>query len=222
MNDINITLRFNEHRLEKLESHLLKKGSCVEDELQNLLDRFYVQTVPDRERTEIEKKIASEQAEEFARRETDRRFAVVHFHEGDDDYFFTAKLRNSFYSIANLYCAALKDEVGKYTLDSIAQSNFSGNEQLSDVMFSVLCDAMPNDPRISALVEFDFDSNTVSECEGGDNAWRTYRLEDVSAAMYKAERTEGITVATRHEIFETALEGKEIDFDESDGPAMRM
>ena len=74
MNDINITLRFNEHRLEKLESHLLKKGSCVEDELQNLLDRFYVQTVPDRERIEVEAQIKLEREQETATQEANPTF----------------------------------------------------------------------------------------------------------------------------------------------------
>ena len=222
INDIDITIYFNGHRLEKLESYLLKNGSSVEHELQNLLDHFYEQTVPERERMEVEAQIELEQAEESAQREAARRFAVVHFHEGDDDYFFTSELRNCFYGIANLYRSTLRNEVGKYTLDSIAQSNFSGSEQISDVMFSVLCDAMLNDPRITALVEFDFDHDTVSVCESSDNAWWTYTLKDVSNAMYKAERKEGLTLAARHEIFETALEGKEIEFDDGDGPTMQM
>lgn len=229
MNDIDITIYFNEHRLEKLESYLLKNGSSVEHELQNLLDKFYEQTVPERERMEVEAQIELEQAEESAQREATRRFAVVHFHEGDDDYFFTSELRNSFYSIASLYRSTLQDEIGKYTLDSIAQSNFSGSEQISDVMFSVLCDAMPNDPRITALVEFDFDHDAVSVCESSDNAWRTYSLKDMSTAVYKAKRKEGLDLESREVIFETALEGKELfadglseadDVDES--PTMQM
>lgn len=66
--------------------------------------------------------------------------------------------------------------------------------------FSVLCSAMPNDPRITALVEFDFDHDTISVCESSDNAWWTYNLKDVSTAMYKAERKEGLSLDARHEI----------------------
>ena len=170
MTDEEIVLYFNEHRLAKLESYLLKNGSSVEHELQNLLDRFYEQTVPENERMEVEAQIELEREREAAEREASRRFAVVHFHEGDDDFFFTSELRNSFYSIANLYRSTLKDEVGKYTLDSIAQSNFSGCQTINDMTFSVLCSAMPNDPRITALVEFDFDHDTISVCESSDNA----------------------------------------------------
>lgn len=224
MNDEEIVLYFNEHRLRKLESYLLKDGSSVEHELQNLLDRFYAQTVPDNERMEVEVQIELEREREAAEREVARRLAVVHFHEGEDDSFFTSELRNSFYSIANLYRSTLKDEIGKYTLDSIAQSNFSGCQPINDMTFSVLCSAMANDPRITALVEFDFDRSTVSVCEGCDNAWQAYYLKDVSTAMYKAERKEGLSLEARHEIFVTALDGKEISFDaeEDEGPALQM
>ena len=90
--------------------------------------------------------------------------------------------------------------------------------------FSVLCNAMPNDPRITALVEFDFDHNTVSVCESSANAWVSYNLKDVSAAMYKAERKEGLSLDARHEIFAAALEGKEITFDEveDESPDLQM
>ena len=224
MTDEEIVLYFNEHRLAKLESYLLKDGSSVEHELQNLLDRFYEQTVPEHERMEVEAQIELEREHEAAAREASRRFAVVHFHEGDDDFFFTSELRNSFYSIANLYRSTLKDEIGKYTLDSIAQSNFSGSQTINDMTFSVLCNAMPNDPRITALVEFDFDHNTVSVCESSANAWVSYNLKDVSPAMYKAERKEGLSLDARHEIFAAALEGKEITFDEveDESPDLQM
>ena len=152
MTDEELVLYFNEHKLAKLESYLLENGSSVEHELQILLDRFYEQTVPEHERMEVEAQIESEREREAAEREASHRFAVVHFHEGEDDFFFTSELRNSFYSIANLYRSTLKDEIGKYTLDSIAQSNFSGCQAINDVTFSALCSAMPNDPRITALV----------------------------------------------------------------------
>lgn len=214
MHDEEIVLYFNSHRLDKLESYLLQDGSSVEHELQNLLDRFYEQTVPEHERMEVEAQIELERERENMAREAARRFAVVHFHEGDDDFFFTSELRNSFYAIANLYRSTLRDEIGTYTLDSIAQNNFSGCQTINDMTFSVLCNALPNDPRITALVEFDFDGGTVSVCESGDDAWRAYNLKDVSNAMYKAERKDGLSLDARHEIFDTALEGKEITFGE--------
>ena len=66
MTDEEIVLYFNEHRLAKLESYLLKDGSSVEHELQNLLDRFYEQIVPEHERMEVEAQIELEREREAA------------------------------------------------------------------------------------------------------------------------------------------------------------
>lgn len=234
MKKTTISLSYDEEKLSALKLYLGQRETQVEDELIKALDTLYAKNVPAGVRSFLNcapamgslplQQIELESEREAAQRETSRSFAVVHFHEEDDDFFFTSELRNSFYSIANLYRSTLKDEAGKYTLDSIAQSNFSGCQTINDMTFSVLCNAMPNDPRITALVEFDFDHNTVSVCESSDNAWWTYNLKDVSAAMDKAERKEGLSLDARHEIFATALEGKEITFDEGEdeSPGLRM
>ena len=223
MTDEEIVLYFNEHRLAKLEKYLLKNGSSVEHELQNLLDRFYEQTVPERERMEIEAKIELESEQEAA-----MRFAVVHLHDSDDDFLFTTELRNDFYSMAYLYQHELKDMVGAYTLDSLAD-RFGSYQAINAPTFSVLCDAMPNDSRITALVEFDFEHNTVSVRGSGGNEWRAYDLKDVSAAICRAERKNDLSLVTRREIFNESLVGKEIAPEigtetetETDEPTLRM
>ena len=40
----------------------------------------------------------------------------------------------------------------------------------------------------------------ISVCESSGNAWRTYDLKDVSAAMYKAERKEGLSLDEMNEV----------------------
>ena len=230
MADTDVTLFYNTYRLDALKCILEEQGLDLEQALVPTLDDLYERLVPADQRERIESRITEEAAQEEMEREAAKRFAVIHFHDAEDDYFFTFELRNSFYSIANLYCLDLRDEVGKYTLDSMASCNFSGKEPISDVMFSVLCNAMPNDDRITALVEFDFENGNISVKERGDNHWRVYHLKDVSTAMWKAERQYGLTLAARYKIFDTALEGKEIIFDseseapdeESDAPTIQM
>ena len=211
MNDEEITLYFNEKKLLALDKALLREGSSAEQELQVLLDRLYEERVPEGERKLLEAELQMEREEEEARREAARRFAVIHFHEGDEDFFFTSELRNTFYSVANLYRSQLREEIGSFTLDSIVGNHFSGYEEISPTIYAVLCDAMPNDPRITALMEFDFDHNAVSVYERDSRDWVTYTLKDVSYAMYKAERKEGLRLESRHEIFATALEGKALE-----------
>ena len=210
MNDEEIVLYCNKHRLAKLEEFLGKYGSSVEQAMQDLLDKLYLNTVPDEERSEVESIIAAEADAEEKRREAARRFAVVHFHSGDDDVLFTSECRNTFYSIAQLYRKSIRDELDRYTLDSIVSNNFLSYEFISDMMYSVLCDAMPNDQRITALVEFNFDEGYVSVCDTPDSKWRVYSLKDLSNAVYRAERKSGLSLQTRNAIFEESLAGKEL------------
>ncbi|MBR5947105.1 MAG: hypothetical protein IKZ82_00470, partial [Clostridia bacterium] len=117
------------------------------------------------------------------------------------------------------YRSRMKADIGEYTLDSIAHSSFGDCQEINNMTFSVLCDAMPNDQRITAIVEFDFDNDTVSVSGSGDNAWRAYSLNDVSTAVWKAERKSGLSLKTRREVFAAALEGREIVFDADEGEA---
>ena len=66
------------------------------------------------------------------------------------------------------------------------------------------------------LLEFDFDDGTISVKEQGDSEWRTYRLKDVSTAVYRAERKSTIPIAARELIFEEALRNREIDWQSSE------
>ena len=71
-------------------------------------------------------------------------------------------------------------------------------------------------------MEFDLEDGTVGVCDSSDNAWRYYKLKDVSTAVYKAERKSGLRWSEEQEIFTKALSGKEIDVYEDQAPADAM
>ena len=102
-----------------------------------------------------------------------------------------------------------EDSFRKLTEEELA---FGVHQPIDDLTFSVLCAAMEHDDRITALLEFDFDDGTISVKEQGDSEWRTYRLKDVSTAVYRAERKSTIPIAARELIFEEALRDREIDW----------
>ena len=226
MSDIDVTVFYNEHRLAAMERALSKNGGRIEDRVLEAMDKLYAEIVPADERERVEAQIEREASEEYANHQAARRFAVVHFHDADDDFSFTSELCNKFFSMAYRYREFMKDEVGAVTLDSLAR-HFGEYEPIDEVTFSILCDAMPDDPRITALADFDFDSGTMSICTR-DDVWRAYDLKDVSSAIYKANRKSRLTLETREGIFEEALDGKEIAFeeesaeDESEGPVLQM
>ena len=91
MNHIDITLYINEIRLRALSDALGNKtADTVEDKLMEAFDVLYQEYVPDDVRSEIEARIEREDADEQARLEAKRQFAVYHIRENDEDYHFTS------------------------------------------------------------------------------------------------------------------------------------
>ena len=167
MNDIDVTVYFNEHRLAALDEILNGQGRTIEGVLRKCFEETYASLVPEEKREEIETLIRQEEAQAQQEAEAARRFAVIHFHEDGDDFHFTSDLRNNFYSAAYLYRNYMRENEGRLTLDSLALS-FGEHQPIDDLTFSVLCDAMEHDERITALLEFDFDEGVISVKEQGD------------------------------------------------------
>lgn len=227
MSDVDVTVFYNEHRVAAMEQALKGAGISLEDRVKDALGKLYEELIPAEEREQIEAHISQEQSEEYACQQAARRFSLVHFHDADDDFHFTSELISNFYSMANRYRYRVKDEVGLTTLDGLSR-HFGEVDPIDEVTFSILSDGMPDDPRITAIADFDFENNTVSILERGDDEWHSYDLKDVSVAAYKADRKSGLSLETRQAIFEEALDGKELVFDdaeaedENESPVLQM
>ena len=225
MTDVELTVFFNEKRLQLLESYLRRNGNDAVRALQAALTSIYVQTVPYSERNALEQQLEAEAVQLRKAHEDAIRFSVVHLHDADNDCFLTSLTRTDFYSIACAYRLKLQELVGSTSVVDMVK-HFGVVNEIDAHTFSSLCDSMPNDHRITALADLDFEGGTMSVCESSDNAWWTYSLHDVSTAAYKANRKQGIDLTARSEIFHTALEGKEIalagDGLEIDYPEMNL
>ncbi len=212
MNDIDVTIYFNEHRLTALEEVLTTQGRTIEGMLGDFFEETYESLVPKEKREEVEAQIRQEEAKEQQEAEAARQFAVIHFHDNADDFHFTSDLQNTFYSAAYRYRMFLQEDVGKLPLDCLADC-YGEHQVINADAFSALCNAMEYDKRITALLEFDFDSDVISVKEQDDPEWRSYQLKDVSTAIYRAERKNGLSLQTREQIFEEALHGHEISIE---------
>ena len=209
MNDIDINLYYNRYRLEALERVLHSQGKSIEDAVYPMLDSLYEQFVPATERGDIENRIAAENAQAAAEAEAARRFGVVHLHQGDDDFYLVANEQKDLYSMAALYRRHLQPNIGTVPLWDLT-GQFHKADRVFQSDYLRLCRAMPDDHRITALMEMDFDSGTISVCDNRENSWTTYSLKDVSTAVFKAERKSGLSSAVRQQIFDEALQGKTI------------
>ena len=209
MNDIDINLYYNRYRLEALERVLHSQAKIIEDAVYPMLDSLYEQLVPATERGDIENRIAAENAKAAAEAEAARRFGVIHLHQGDDDFYLVANEQKDLYTMAALYRRQLQPSIGTVPLWDLT-GQFHKADRVFQSDYLRLCRAMPDDHRITALMELDFDSGTISVCENRENAWTTYSLKDVSTAIFKAERKSGLSSAVRQRIFNEALQDKAI------------
>jgi len=228
MNHIDITLYINELRLRALSDALGNKtADTVEDKLMEAFDILYQEHVPDDVRSEIEARIEREDADERARIEAKRRFAVYHIRENGGDYHLTSDHFRTPMQAAYRYRlyerGLLSDEHNTFA------DAFIETKPLSLKEFDIAATDINSDKRITALVEFDLDEGTVSICDSSDNAWWTYSLHDFSVAAYKAYRSDYRSEECRREIFNSSLVGKEIDLsetepdeDEEEAPMMQM
>lgn len=207
-NEIGIVI--HPRKLDAIKIALYRSGQTLETALDRALEKFYEEIVPRKDREEVEAEILSEEASEQTENPKNR-FCVIRFHDKDDDFYFTASGKENFYTAVSVYKEALKEDVEKYTLDSLA-TNFIYRENLDEVTYAVLCKAQPNDTRIARVIEFDFENEEFSIKENTDPAWRRYRLTDLETAIEIAEEVPGISDATRQSIFEKAVAGKELSF----------
>lgn len=228
MADTDISLYYNTHRLDAMTRVLAEQGLTIEQALYSALDKLYEDLVPAGERERIDDRISAEDTQRAIEREAARRFSVVHLHDGDSDMHFISEVHTNFYNAARLYRMVTKDLVSSAPVINRLSLAFMSHQPIDPVAFSALCETMPNDPRITAILEFDFDDGTVGVCESSDNAWWYYNLKDVSTAVYKAERKKGLRWNEEQEIFAKALNGKEINVycdetpDEDASPVIKM
>ena len=225
MNDIDITLYFNEYRLNALSDALGKQTAyTVEDKLVETFDMLYQEYVPDDQRASIEERIEQEAAAEQARLEAKRRFAVYHVRENGEDWHFTS---DHFRTVMQAACRYRLYSRGELSAEPETFAGaFMETKPLALTDFDEICADINSDQRVTARFDFDLDEGRVSVCDSSDNAWRTYSLHDFSVAAYKAYRSDYQSTDCRREIFSSALCGKEIEtnrsVDEMEAPSMQM
>ncbi len=156
---------------------------------------------------------------DFSGIEQDNRISVFCLKDYEDAVFYTTAIPNDLYCIASTYYYYMKHDVGRLSLDSLAQC-FSDMQYVDEQVFSVLCSAISNDSRIASMIEFDFDSEQLKYCDSADGEWQTYDLQDISKAIIKSNSNNDLNYSARKNIFFENLE--EIEATECESPSMTM
>ena len=211
MADIDITLYYNQLRLEAMERYLNAEGKRLEDELYPLVDALYEKLVPDIERGEIETHIALENASIRAEQEAAKRFAVVQLCQGEDDYFLTTPVHRTLYDVAGLYRKQLQPIIGKVSMEDLADRFWNADQILKSDFYRMYYQE-PRDSRITAMMIVNFNNGTISVCDNDGGLWTNYALKDISTAYYKAERKKDLSSDERREMFDSAARKKILSF----------
>lgn len=201
-----IEVSLNCYEYDALKEELLNSGKYLYEEIDKLVKSFYEEIVPLEKKQEAERKMQED--EHYTEELNDpRKFAVVRLHNQDGDYYFIAENQCNLYRIASrLYYGDIK-EAEKYTLDSIAQI-MCYKESCDKFIFSVLEKAQANDPRISSVLEIDYESRIVTVQEYGKQRAK-YRFDDLSDAASIAICDLEQSEYRRNETFHNELNGME-------------
>lgn len=206
MSNVTIKLSIDEHRLNALNTILLRRNSSIENELLRIVNQMYAELVPKEEQAKINAAITEE--------ETTKRIAVFHLHSSDDDFYFTTTDELDLYGAAFIYYNEIMESLGRFTLDSYA-CYFVESAPINESIFSVLCNAAGSNEQVSVF-KFDFEDNTLQFIHSKDGAanCKTYALQDVEDAMTRTNKMTGPLAESREKTFEQLLEEKELTINE--------
>lgn len=195
MADHDVTLWFNEHRWNALETALQSMGSNIEEHLTDQLMSLYTWMVPYEAQQRAESLIADEEAAMEAEREASRRYAVFHIKEqGLEDYLCVA-VQQGFPALR--VGSIMRDKLHStdVELHSLAEM-IRDAKQISATEFADHVAArLDGAVAITDVYDIDWDADRFSAITASGD-WKTFRIPDVCAAAYHAERK---TTALRDE-----------------------
>ena len=201
MNSRDITLWIDERWYKALEHHL--PGGSVEDALNDHLDQL-VNQLPEDVYDRISREIHQEDQQTRTEQEAARRFAVFHVTEHGTERYLQVDRGLEFLDAARLLRTYLRGERGAdmfsqmlHAAQEITPSEFNWMENLR----------MENSGKVTGAFMLDFDQKRFSALNIMDG-WKVFRMQDVSSAVYHADRKYGLPSEKRWEIFLDRLDGK--------------
>ena len=201
INSREIALWIDERWYKALEQHL--PGGSVEDALNDHLDQL-INQLPEDVYDRISREIHQEDQQARAEQEAARRFAVFHITEHGAEQYLRVDRGLEFLDAARLLRTYLRGERGAdafpqmlYRAQEITPSEFNWMENLR----------MENSGKVTGAFMLDFDRQQISALHTMDG-WQAFRMQDVSSAVYHADRKYGLPSEKRWEIFLDRLDGK--------------
>lgn len=173
----------------------------VDDYLHDLIKKL-----PESVYAEIKQELLQEEKQWQLEQEVGRRFAVFHVIEKEQHSYFQVERNLEILDTARLVRKYLRHGRCSIFFSEIVQDA----EPISPTHFEALIgERLENTGRICGAFELNFDTAQFSALHIM-NGWMTYRMKDVTAAAYHADRKAYIQPTERWNRFLEKLEGKEL------------
>jgi len=196
-------INLDDRKYDALKRVLAAQGRDINEEIVAQIEALYEDLVPEREQEQIAQ--ASISAYPLGS------LAVYSFKDhGEILYFITSNVMTLFES-AKVYRQLEANGDRRLTLDTIMHEYFGedGTEIINENLFSVLAKAMANDERITAVVEYNFDSDCVKVHDRDGVTVKHYTIETLMDTLECAEVALVRTDEERGEAMERFMKGRE-------------
>ena len=208
-NSISAEVWLEERRWDALEEVLNAQGSNIEKHLQDYLIDLYNEMVPLEQWEQIEKSIADEAAEALREAEERTVYTAFHVREHGQDQLFATTGGEEFLNVARQLRRYVRD--GNTGEGQGFMRRFHTARPISRERFEELAALRTeNSGKVAGAFEIDLDAGWLSGLRALDG-WQTFKVKDISAAVYHAARSARVPAAEQWEKFLNHLQGKEIE-----------
>ena len=202
---VDITLWIDRRWKDAIEKHL--KGETLQEHLENVLDELCNQ-LPEQEYERISCAIQSEAAAQRAKKEAARTYAAYHVTERGQEWYFKTSPGEELL----VACKKLRGYVAaeKGTAPDKFIGMFFGGQPITAKEFDALTAVrMENTGKVRGVFDVNFDKREFSAVHIMDG-WRTWAMQDMSAAVYHATRSQFASSDDQWRKLLDHLSGKEI------------
>ncbi len=207
--DVQMELWLHEYKMAALASVLKEQGSTVEERMQAALFALYEEQVPQEVQEKIRTRIDAEHAAERAAGEAARKHTAFRVRENRADSFFQLDGKEDILEVAKFLRRYLREEQGQ-AVAALQKSAFAGMKPVTAEQYEQLTALRMEDPsKVTGVFDLDFDRQMVSTVDAIEG-WKTYSIQDVSAAVYHAYRKGHLKPEQYISRFLDKLDGKEL------------
>ena len=216
--DTCLELWLHEYKMEALEKVLEEQGSSVEKQMQDHLIELYSDMVPSEIQQGIRQRIDAEHHEEAVRAEANRRFAVFKVTEHGEQSCYLVDEPIDFLRAAR----SLRNHLRAQNPPTDYRHHYAASREITPEEFEQHSITRAENPkRVTGAFEIDLDHGEFASLDA-EYGWKLYKVKDVCAAAYRADRKQYMSDSYYQYRFAECLAGKEQTLQEQTAPRMSI